>query len=443
MHPGAPPPPPPFRVCLLLRGLVANQMHRQTATFSAASIGQSAPQYAPIEVHCKELRLTVIAVAVYVRLATSILRTLTHKVALSMLSGPFSEQIRVTDMTTCKIRLAQKDRDDSSGSWCLTHKYNASGTDGSVTACAKSKTAPKPKNSHLSLKGTDYPGGIGVWCQLPPAFSSFTADESPPIHVHARKTVDGSKDIDKSVDSLTVEIQRDRFSNEVIFDKYTLESFFISHAFGTYPSYVTCDHCGAAHHDEKKFAAIPHEKHSCKSCGRDFSSKKKIVSNPLARHFVESEQILGAKSVIAAPDELDLQTKKHPGGYQFWASNPAALWTAQRPEESGIHVHAFSSTRHERTLDGTYAKVRINGISINLIETQIFMAQRLILQEPSRLCHLICKNCSNPILSKEECALTPSKKHLCQICGTISVTDRAVIANPFINTLRQLKSQGS
>jgi hypothetical protein len=45
--------------------------------------------------------------------------------------------------------------------------------------------------------------------------------------------------------------------------------------------------------------------------------------------------------------------------YTLWASTPAIIWTADRPQEKGIHVHIHDGQR--RIVDDTFSEVLFEG----------------------------------------------------------------------------------
>ena len=47
----------------------------------------------------------------------------------------------------------------------------------------------------------------------------------------------------------------------------------------------------------------------------------------------------------------------------IWASTPAVLWTANRPQEKGIHVHVNEGPR--RVVDDTFSEVLLDGKPLN------------------------------------------------------------------------------
>lgn len=44
---------------------------------------------------------------------------------------------------------------------------------------------------------------------------------------------------------------------------------------------------------------------------------------------------------------------------KIWPSTPAIVWTLKRPEEVGIHVHAYHNGK--KVLDDTFGSVRYEG----------------------------------------------------------------------------------
>lgn len=47
--------------------------------------------------------------------------------------------------------------------------------------------------------------------------------------------------------------------------------------------------------------------------------------------------------------------------FDMWSSTPAVLWTADRPQEHGIHVHVYEGEGHRRIVDDTFGEVVLNG----------------------------------------------------------------------------------
>jgi hypothetical protein len=204
---------------------------------------------------------------------------------------------------------------------------------------------------------------IGVWCSLPPAMSSKPIEARPPkIHVHKRRAGKQQKDMDRDFDAIVCSYNQDLglfASNEITQIQITPPAafeFVKSLEEGRATSCITCKKCGYPHLDLGSFANTPHSKHFCGNCGNDsIKSKGKIVSTPLKPlhdQFNNSNQYLVPEREL----ELDDYAGLH---FDLWPSTPAVLWTANRPQEKGIHVHVYKDGR--RAVDDTFGRVLFNG----------------------------------------------------------------------------------
>ena len=107
---------------------------------------------------------------------------------------------------------------------------------------------------------------------------------------------------------------------------------------------INCSHCGYPHLDLGSFARVPHRKHFCGNCGRDSTwSKEAIISTPLKPL---NDQFASASQFIFPERELNLDDYEG-CNFEVWASTPAILWTAERPQEKGIHVHIKDGANSE------------------------------------------------------------------------------------------------
>ena len=95
---------------------------------------------------------------------------------------------------------------------------------------------------------------------------------------------------------------------------------------------INCRDCGYPHLDLGEFARTAHAKHLCGNCGRDNTwSKGPIASTPLKPLH---DQFSKADTYMDVTTRIDLDA--YDGlPFQVWASTPAVLWTAQRPQERG------------------------------------------------------------------------------------------------------------
>ena len=121
-------------------------------------------------------------------------------------------------------------------------------------------------------------------------------------------------------------------------------------------SCVTCKRCGYPHLDLGDFALKPHKKHFCGNCGNDsIWSQEPIASTPLKPLH---DQFNNSNSYVYPERQLDLDDYegKH---FDVWSSTPAVLWTADRPQEKGIHVHVYDGSK--RIVDDTFSIVIYQG----------------------------------------------------------------------------------
>jgi hypothetical protein len=211
---------------------------------------------------------------------------------------------------------------------------------------------------------------------LPAAISTFEVRRRPPrIHVHVRPKAGGPKTVDMDYQALSLrytageglfraeDITRVNITPPAAFEFVTgLER-------GARMDCINCSHCGYPHLDLGEFARRPHRKHFCANCGRDSTwSKEEIISTPLQPLHDSFAKTLK----YTAPDRC-LNLDEYPGyGYTIWASTPAVVWTPARPQELGIHVHAYD--RGRRVIDETFGEVALEGKKLDrkeLIESMI------------------------------------------------------------------------
>ncbi|WP_217424543.1 hypothetical protein [Nitrogeniibacter mangrovi] len=221
---------------------------------------------------------------------------------------------------------------------------------------------------------------IGVWCSLPPALSSRHIEpRSPRIHVHKRFTGAERKEMDRDFDAIVCSYNQDLglfASNEISLIQITPPAafeFVRSLEEGRDMDCVTCPKCGYPHLDLGTFAITPHAKHFCGNCGNDsIWSKGKIVSTPLKPLHDQFNN----SSKYVVPDR-SLNFDDYPGlRFDVWASTPAVLWTADRPQEKGIHVHIYENGR--RIVDETFGRVFKDGVEMERNTLWAMMTQNTI-----------------------------------------------------------------
>jgi hypothetical protein len=207
---------------------------------------------------------------------------------------------------------------------------------------------------------------IGIWCSLPPAISSLPVEKrAPKVHVHKRFAGQEKKGLDRDFDAIVCSYNQNLslfLSSEITQIQVTPPAafeFVRSIEENKAMECVTCKKCGYPHLDLGEFAVTPHAKHFCGNCGNDSVwSTGKIVSSPL----VPLHDQFSKSNTYVAPHRtlnMDDYAGKH---FEVWSSTPAVVWTADRAQEHGIHVHIYESNFGGRRLvDETFGSVKFNG----------------------------------------------------------------------------------
>lgn len=270
----------------------------------------------------------------------------------------------------CDIVEAGKMRNGAKRWWCRTHQRHW-GTKADI-AIAKRDGAVRCSN-HLQpmsyvidpphIRMEDH-AEVGIWCSMPPALTS--AGQMPPrrprIHVHVREEPDGMKVIDQDFAALSLHYnpEGDLFANTEITKVHVTPpaalEFVLALERGLEMGCINCRDCGCPHLDLGEFGRTAHSKHLCGNCGRDNTwSKTPMASTPLKPMH---DQFSRASTYVDVEKELNIDD--YPDAeFALWASTPAVLWTADRPQERGIHVHL--GVGGQRLIDDTFGKVIYKG----------------------------------------------------------------------------------
>ena len=286
----------------------------------------------------------------------------------------------------CQIIPAGKFRNGAKRWYCKTHQihwgvkadYTAASESGEVR-CSNHHTKMSYVINPLEIEFKDFEE-IGIWCSLPPALSSEPIEKrSPKIHVHKRFSNKANKTVDRDFDAIVCsynenlglfensEITRIQVTPPAAFE------FVRSIEEGRNMSCITCKKCGYPHLDLGDFAISPHKKHFCGNCGNDsIWSTKPIVSTPLKPlhdQFSNSNQYTVPDRTLCLDDYAELK-------FELWSSTPAVLWTAQRPQEKGIHVHVYKNGK--RIVDDTFGTVVFQGKELQRDELWKKMVQNTL-----------------------------------------------------------------
>jgi hypothetical protein len=302
------------------------------------------------------------------------------------LLGHFPGQEGDDALLLCDFVRAGKFRNGPPRWWCRTHqtywgtKADIESYETTGEMCCSAHAQPmsyvlKPFTINLS----EY-DEVGIWCSMPAAISTEKIGKRPPrIHVHVRPKVGANKTVDRDFQAISVlygdsgglfgneEITRVNITPPAAYDFVTaIEN-------ERDMSWVNCGRCGYPHLDLGKFALVPHSKHYCGNCGYDSThSKGKIISTPLKPLHDQFAKSLKYET----PDRRINLDEYGDCTFTVWASTPAVVWTAARPQELGIHVHVHRAGK--RIIDDTFGTVIYQGIELQRSELVKMMAERSI-----------------------------------------------------------------
>ena len=323
----------------------------------------------------------------------------------------------------CDIRYEVLKRSGKPNWWCHTHGMDSSAPDGNpLETCPGVWFEPVPDERQVDLDlEHDF---VAIWGVVPPGIQiGPDMGERGKIHVHRRLTPDGPKDIDGTYDIVRLH----HGDSSLVVEGKAAVAYSISELCDRAISALECRHCGGLHIDEQKFAAFPHRKHLCNSCGRNFiDSSGPSVSNPLAGAHSQLE-------LPPAPEPLrpDRPLSLDSGTYRtvmIWPSNTAIISTMTRAEETGFHVHAWNE-ECTQVLDDTYSSLSIDGVDIDESEFRVLTVQKA-LAHGAPIQSLPCVQCGHSILDSNAGWIEPSTSHVCSACGGETKTRRKVFLNP-------------
>lgn len=348
-----------------------------------------------------------------------------------------------TFLKQCRIVAVGGRRGGGTRYWCLRHRANATAKYGTAaTTCRTAHLPPITAEETLDLNIDSYDGGVALWGAVPPVYDTTTRSRDGGIHIHARAVAGELKKIDDTFRA--VKIFADRLPQAgMMVSELDAVYYMVTSIFGCVMKYVGCSHCGYAHLDRDWFSVHPHRRHLCAACGRHFWDTEKAVGNPICG--LRDTCVVPSHDQRPATRKIAVRQKDFGGGIQIWGSNPAFVWTGLRPEEEGIHVHAFRGDDEEPEIDETYSQVAIDGVELDPMMVRVLMAQETLPYLKGRVLPLACKICGEAQFDKDELAFTPVSKHRCRRCGCEFVAPgrlRKTVANPLIALLEGL-AQGA
>jgi hypothetical protein len=156
--------------------------------------------------------------------------------------------------------------------------------------------------------------------------------------------------------------------------------------------------------------------------------------------MVQNATCKGRAKIASAKRNKNIDQRDYPGGLQIWGSNPAIVWTAQRNEEEGIHLHAFGQNK-KIEVDDTFSELVIDGVKLDPTMVRVFMAQSALPHIEGRVINISCPKCDFPHFDSAGHAFSPHAIHSCANCGHEFQNRgrlRKTIGNPIRGVLARL-----
>ncbi|HKX31226.1 MAG TPA: hypothetical protein VJ302_26285 [Blastocatellia bacterium] len=294
----------------------------------------------------------------------------------------------------------------------------------------------------LRLNLTMYPGGVAIWGALKPVYDTTGTPVEMGVHVHARMTTYGQKVIDDTFSLVIVEYSIDGTASELAITGEDAALYNVSRILRRKVRCARCPACGGLHRDQDWLAVHHHQQHHCESCGEKFTDLEPGISNPVILLAAAAGDLhRDRQATVPARRRLARSQAQFPGGIQIWGSNPALLWTVERPEEAGIHFHGFYDSDQGPNIDETFGTLALDDMILDAEMVRVLMAQQALPCLSTALCSLVCPHCDRPHFDTDEWAITPHSTHVCGFCGAIfyDPDDRRSVSNPVLAQLAQLR----
>jgi predicted RNA-binding Zn-ribbon protein involved in translation (DUF1610 family) len=326
----------------------------------------------------------------------------------------------------CQITYEVLKRTGQPNWWCHAHGMAASAPDGqALERCPGAWFDPVPEDQQLDLDVAN--GELAVWGALPPAIEiGQPPSDGGKVHVHHRSQAGAEKDIDGSFDIVRLR-NGDRL---LVIEGMAAVAYSVSELANRSVVPLACPWCSEVHIDEQKFATYPHKKHLCNSCGRNFHDRTgPSISNPLARAY-DSLGLTAPPVPLRAETPLELDRRTY-AGVALWPSNSAIISTMHRPEQVGVHVHAWDDTGRQ-LLDETYYPVILDGEPLDEKALRLLAIQRALAHD-APIVTVACTTCGTSITSPVGTWMEPTTSHTCQACGASTRTRHRSFLNPLAN----------
>jgi len=174
-----------------------------------------------------------------------------------------ASDLNLDERSACRIVPVGKRRDGRTRYWCLEHKSDATAKYGvRAEQCRYANASPISTADSLTLDVAAFRGGVALWGAVPPIYDTTKQPTERGVHVHARCTDDGPKEIDATYRSVALlGWSGDRAENEIVISELDAIYYMASSVFGFQTKYVECNLCAYPHLDKDWFSVHAHKRH--------------------------------------------------------------------------------------------------------------------------------------------------------------------------------------
>jgi len=222
--------------------------------------------------------------------------------------------------------------------------------------------------------------------------------------------------VDRTFPTVTIALGNSENTREITVGESEAVHYMIAQVLGVELKYIECPFCTHPHLDRGWFSVHPHTSHLCAACGRDFLEPLEGIGNPL----IKVKKELGDEAILREtifPNRcLKISQHEYPFGIELWGSNQAIVWTAEKPEEQGIHVHCYARDHLIPSIDETFDSVVIDDRPIDGEQLRVLMAQRALPYLQGKVQALDCPKCGSPHFDTGKRAYEPHSLHDCLDC---------------------------
>ncbi|MCA9377262.1 hypothetical protein KC685_05080 [Candidatus Dojkabacteria bacterium] len=285
--------------------------------------------------------------------------------------------------------------------------------------------------NHLNISKDNFPSGIAIWGAFPPALTTRGTNLDTGVHVHARRIHSTYKDIDETFDSVYLTISTNKDIIEI--SAKAITAYDISALVGEIPIGIKCPRCNMYHTDTGEFSVRPHRKHLCSFCKKFFFSDQRCVGNELA-HITPSN--LRNHRTVNTLRSLNINEHYFSGGFDIWGWHKALLWSMEKAEEIGIHIHGYDDSGN-RVMDDTFSTIIYNDTVIDVEDAQYLMMQKSQKEILTKIDSLKCPNCGLLHSDRGYFGFVPHCRHECVYCSKKFYTKRKVISNSLNSIINQ------